>query len=55
MPLSADKETGHFASLPFRPLHTELLNTVPVHYINYGYGLGLGTYGFSGKGLWVRA
>ena len=29
-------ETGHFASLPFRPLHTELLNTMPIHHISYG-------------------
>ena len=29
-------ETGHFTSLPFHPLHTELLNTVPTHHISYG-------------------
>ena len=29
-------ETGHFASLQFRPLHTELINTVPTHHISYG-------------------
>ena len=36
-------ETGHYASLPFRPLHTELLNTVhsPTHHL----WLGLGTWG----------
>ena len=41
-------EIGHFASLLFRPLHTELLNTVPTHHISWG--LRLGTHG-NGLGL----
>ena len=36
LPEVKQTETGYFASLPFRPLHTELLNIVPTHHINYG-------------------
>ena len=37
--------TGHFASLPFHPLHTELLNTVPTHYNKSWLGFKFGTHG----------